>query len=428
MRVSLLKDQQFYLRCFVFVLVGAWCASFIGAVIDPAGKYTTVFCEGGGCKLYCYDFLGTVFQGVSLDPYNPHYSGMTCPYLPLTFLITWPFARLITATGTLSERGMNTTAIAGCFLWIACFSACFFYALNRLRKKYHLPRYVLLGFLFNLVYIRDCLCSANTVFLGAACILLFVCCYDSEDKRERFWAALALACAAALKIHPVLFGLLYLPQKRYKEAFLSTVFTLILAIGPFFFLKSDFSDSVSGLLRIVEKEGLPGGCWGLFTTYSVVRPFERIFFHSIGLFGDAFYKVDLFLCGLAAVCALLQTDFWKRLTLVSILILFAPKVSWYSCYLYMFPSIMLFFATLPTRRGITNIAILTLFVSGMLPFPVAYADENRVLPLSALNMLLLLGYLLISTARDVLRGKRKECSSCQEMPSSLDLEGYRGRS
>jgi hypothetical protein len=79
----------------------------------------------------------------------------------------------------------------------------------------------------------------------------------------------------------------------------------------------------------------------------------------------------------------------------------------------MFPSMMLFFATLPTRRGITNIVILTLFVSGMLPFPVAYADENRVLPLSALNMLLILGYLLISTARDVLRG-RLSCLSCRE--------------
>jgi hypothetical protein len=107
----------------------------------------------------------------------------------------------------------------------------------------------------------------------------FVCFYGSEDKTKRLLAALALACAAVLKVHPVLFGLLYLPQKRYKDAFLSAIFTLILGFGPFFFLKGHFFDNLSTCL---EGMGAFSDCWSnTFSTDSLIHPLERIFSYSL---------------------------------------------------------------------------------------------------------------------------------------------------
>ena len=64
---------------------------------------------------------------------------------------------------------------------------------------------------------------------------------DSERAVEREFALILIAVAAALKLYPAIFGVLYLAQKRYKEALRLLVYGLF-----FFFVPFVFFDGMAG--------------------------------------------------------------------------------------------------------------------------------------------------------------------------------------
>lgn len=49
-------------------------------------------------------------------------------------------------------------------------------------------------------------------------------------------ALICLACAAAMKLYPALFGLLLLSDKKYKEAVRAVIYGIVLLVVPFFFM------------------------------------------------------------------------------------------------------------------------------------------------------------------------------------------------
>ncbi|MDR2417031.1 MAG: hypothetical protein LBD15_02590 [Holosporales bacterium] len=83
--------------------------------------------------------------------------------------------------------------------------------------------------------------SSNIAFLLSVFAELNFSPETIDRYRERIeCVTLDQANAAAIKVYPALFGLLHLPQKRYKDAFLSTFFTLILVFVLFFFFEKPF--------------------------------------------------------------------------------------------------------------------------------------------------------------------------------------------
>jgi len=70
---------------------------------------------------------------------------------------------------------------------------------------------------------------------------LFVYAFKSE---KYFLASILLAVQNACKPFAVLFLLLFLFKKRYKEAFFSIILTIILIIGGFMILKGDFWNQI----------------------------------------------------------------------------------------------------------------------------------------------------------------------------------------
>ena len=54
---------------------------------------------------------------------------------------------------------------------------------------------------------------------------------DSERAAEREFALILIAVAAALKLYPAIFGVLYLAQKRYKEALRLQAYFLRIRLG-----------------------------------------------------------------------------------------------------------------------------------------------------------------------------------------------------
>lgn len=75
----------------------------------------------------------------------------------------------------------------------------------------------------------------NVILFAAAAGLVFLALYDSDSRRERIVAALALAFAFAVKISPVALGVLYLAnwRRQVPYALLSAGAAVLLLLVPF---------------------------------------------------------------------------------------------------------------------------------------------------------------------------------------------------
>lgn len=75
----------------------------------------------------------------------------------------------------------------------------------------------------------------NSVFIVCTLLLLALIFRDSEKKWVRELALILIAIAANIKLYPAILGLLYLKEKRYKEAFRLVIYGGLLFVVPFVF-------------------------------------------------------------------------------------------------------------------------------------------------------------------------------------------------
>lgn len=82
----------------------------------------------------------------------------------------------------------------------------------------------------------------NSTIFVLALLIMFVALNDSEKRICREVALILLAICAGFKIYPAVFGLLYLKEKRWKEAVKLTIYGIL-----FFFVPFAFFGGVAGI-------------------------------------------------------------------------------------------------------------------------------------------------------------------------------------
>jgi hypothetical protein len=192
---------------------------------------------------------------------------------------------------------------------------------------------------------------ANIIILSAAAVCFFICYYDSERKSQRIFAAVMLAFAATLKIYPVIFGVLYFEKKQYKDIVFSFIAVLIFVFLPFLFFQGGFSN----IQRIIQYQKE-------FASSS-----DGIYALSRALINVPYY-CTVFLFGISVILSLFEKDIWRKITLVSLAVLYIPKTSLFYCGLYIFPALLIFFATLKTRSKLLNVIVFALFILFLNPY------------------------------------------------------------
>ncbi len=78
---------------------------------------------------------------------------------------------------------------------------------------------------------------ANPAFLVLILLIYAMAFKDSENKALRELALILIAVSANIKLYPAIFGLLYLKEKRWKEAVRLIAYGVLLFIIPFFFME-----------------------------------------------------------------------------------------------------------------------------------------------------------------------------------------------
>lgn len=179
----------------------------------------------------------------------------------------------------------------------------------------------------------------NIILVSLLFLLFFVLLYNSENRKYRYLAYIALAFSASIKIYPALFGLMIICRKRYWEA----IHTLILGVLIFFapFWAFDGIESLKTMIYGIFLTSDIQGNLGMGYNFSFTN-LIKIFFAFGGKLVEhvnGFTKVIPLLICIAIF--LLCREEWKKLFAIALLCIWLPEFSYtYMLLLFIVPLIV----------------------------------------------------------------------------------------
>lgn len=273
---------------------------------------------------YFMDFFNHIFYVA--DRTHVYESSIYASFPPLAYIFYWVLGKFIPGSAIEGPggRGLRDN-LFGFTLYTAytVILAVFFIFLlqhfmekRRRGEQLFLSGIILLSAPFIGLYERG-----NSAFAVLVLLCFFIMWKDAGRAWQRETAILCLAAAAGLKLYPAVFGLLYLREKRWKEAFRLTVYGLLMVFVPFVFFGG--LKEVPVLLnnfRAISEEIKLGDLRSV--TYAVVLIGQK-FGVGMGALLAAGQLFSVLFLLISCVLTLLQRVLWKRLVLLSgIMILF----------------------------------------------------------------------------------------------------------
>lgn len=157
----------------------------------------------------------------------------------------------------------------------------------------------------------------NILVLSLVFAMLFVAYYDHKSRVVREIALICLAFSVSIKIYPVVFGVLLLNEKKYREIIRAALYTLVIFFLPFVFfggiegigkfiknLSSTSSNSSLGINRQLSFQKLPLWLGRLFgskaAAWGVIGKIVLVVFSALGAFSLIVSKNRWKAC---AICA-----------------------------------------------------------------------------------------------------------------------------
>lgn len=197
------------------------------------------------------------------------------------------------------NSGYGMLAIA---MYLVLFSVIFVQIINCYYKGSNIQK-ITLGLIFLLSYpFWGCAFErGNPVLWAMLFLLLGMVFMDSDNRILRELALICIAIAAGFKIYPALFGLIYLAEKRYKEAVRLIIYGILFFFVPFIFVGERPMDYLMSFTLYTGKD--------MYSQTSIMGNF-------IAVFGD----VGKTLGKIAVVVWMLWVMFY----------LFTEKVNWKS--------------------------------------------------------------------------------------------------
>ena len=284
---------------------------------------------------YFMDFFNTLNYTAARNPYQVGYGGLVNRnYLPLAYLILYPFSRLGDFINELpKDIRPEQAAIIGCFVFLMISFGMFFYLMYEGKRGKRIEK------LFTTL---ACACSglilynidrANTIILAVAFLWLFLLFYKDENPIYRHMALIGLAVSAALKVYPVIFGALLLYERRWKDAAWAVLYGLIAVFLPFLFFEEGFA-AIPQLLYNVQLNSKKyyGGSFSIVTNHIL---------DTTDIMAAGFHIAKLLMLFITAF-AWTQRIYWKQILLLTCALLLSPTHSGYYCGLYLFIPLIFF--------------------------------------------------------------------------------------
>jgi len=363
-------SKNIYLKYFVIISCSLFSLFFIRLLLDPNGIQRQIFFMG--MNDFFADFFNMLRYTATRDPYftgpQEHVN-----YFPLSFLLIYPFSRLDNFNDmSLQETWNSKFGMMSAFIYTLMSILLFLLSINFIRKKNNLSPIIFISLIFSSIFFFT-IERGNTIILSAAFISIFIAFYDSDNKNERLLAILSIAIASTLKVYPVLFGILYLEKKQYKEIIYSAIITLLLIFFPFLFFLRGFNN----IPRLIDNFNIHNQNYNFSSVYPRFNITHCVFYLLKTVNIKEYTLISItnfikffiyFLSLISITISIFITNKWYKISLITMVVVFFPTNSALYCGLYIFPMIILFFATMKERPVFINIIILIIFIIFLNPY------------------------------------------------------------
>lgn len=158
---------------------------------------------------------------------------------------------------------------------------------------------------------------ANIAFLVVMLLLLAVDLRESDSKFKQELAMILIAIAAAIKIYPAVFGLLYLAERKYKEAGRLIIYGILFFAVPF-----AFTGGIEGFNLFLSNQLEVQTTWGELSPNGIYTNLV-----SLG-FSEILSKAIIVVFGTAAIIfVFICKDNWKKLFMLNFIMVMCPMWS-----------------------------------------------------------------------------------------------------
>ena len=202
-------------------------------LVQSSGVQKEVVFQCG--KDFLADFLNSVRHVAGSQPYV---DGHIQP--PLGFLLLMPFKHFADFSCELEVLLKNPKAIFSAVFFVAISECWLFFMLKKFLKKLNgFPELIWLFISGVNIFSME---RGTVVIFSAGCIAGFLAWYDSPEKKERLLSYFLLSVAFALKIYPVLFGILLLKRRDWQGVLFCMLSGLLLTFPLFLFFDGGFNN------------------------------------------------------------------------------------------------------------------------------------------------------------------------------------------
>lgn len=341
---------------------------------------------------YVMSDLGQVIYFTLSD--NPYVTSFSTSYLPLNFLILYPFALIcknvpqfyaldsITVTdGKYSYEelieynvGIAQTPnfwITALLFYAVCFAvlAWLLYTMKKWESKKSFA--ICLGALSLSALIMFGLFRGTNVFVALIFVLLFLNYYKHANPYVRELALVCLAISGVLKIYPLLFGVVLLKEKKFLPSVRVALYFVVFALLPFALygnIFTVFGDFCKNMFGFVSNESRLGSGMNI-SIYSAVK-YILVLLHAPSAVVKVVATTAMLASFAVCVAVALKTDNKFVLYMVTAVgVIAIPPVSYYYVTMFLILPLLEFETELKKMEKPRKIFYLAFFACmAFLPF------------------------------------------------------------
>lgn len=290
-----------------------------------------------------------------------HYTNVQGTYPPIARAIFWLTGQILPVRKQLiAASSMRLTY--GAMLVFFVFAISFLILYIAYKKLYKdIPSVITLIMLLSapMMFLVD---RGNILIVAYVGSVLFVAGYRSKNPVTRHLSYICLAIAAAIKIYPVVLGLLVVREKKWKETLWCVLYGFAFCILPFFFIGGipELLLYVRNVTTSLGENAVNFMAWLLNYSNVLAGWTDKLF--GDALIGRKIASATIYiLVAVLAACVILCKERWKALlAAVLIIILFPGYTVSYCGVFYTIPLLLLLKDTRGDKRDYVYAILLSL--------------------------------------------------------------------
>lgn len=333
-----------------------------------------------------------------LAPFKAHNYWLN--YFPLSFLILFPFTFINNVT-------FSYIIFASIFIGFFAYLNKKYFICEQLNKVENFQNILILSSLsYPFLSLID---RGNLDMVLFVLFAFFIISFKSE---KYLLSSILLAIANSIKPFTLMFLILFLLKKKYKELIINIILTTLLIIGGFMLLKGNIFDQISVFISNVAdfnyRYVYSTKSWGMGNNSSLYMCLKMLFcmnsssFHvSTFLLTNIYKYISALFTVITIFFACKEKIFWKQITLMTLYMLLIPPVITDYKLIFLFVPIYLFVNAKKEEATKSDLIYLIFFALLLIPkhyFIVDLLDNMNKFSISAiLNpiiMLLFMGQII----------------------------------